>query len=97
MANSELMELLLPTLRADFSIVANYRHTQRRPLPVPMAVLAGTLDRHDSPVQVTGWAEETSVACTVHWLDGGHFFIHSMQDTLLDCLRAELGESVATA
>lgn len=94
LANKELMELLLPTLRADFSIVANYRHVKRPRLPVPMTVLAGTRDRHASPIQVTGWAEETSAACTVHWLDAGHFFIHSMQDTLLDYLRAELATAV---
>lgn len=59
-------------------------------------VLAGTRDQHSSPNQVLGWKEETSAGCAVHWIDGGHVFIHAMQKTLLDYLRAELAGVCAT-
>jgi medium-chain acyl-[acyl-carrier-protein] hydrolase len=77
LSNSELMKLILPTIRADFSLVDNYRYRIDRVLDVPIAVLAGTLEQHDSPEQVTGWSEETSGDCHVEWFEGDHFFINS--------------------
>ena len=90
LAHSELMALMLPTIRADFALVENYQYHPGPALPVPLTVLAGTRDDFDSPDQVDHWARETSSTFRVQWFDGDHFFIHSHQAEVLACLGGEL-------
>jgi medium-chain acyl-[acyl-carrier-protein] hydrolase len=88
--NRELMELLLPTLRADFALVENYQYQPAPRLPVPITVFAGKNDEHDSDEQVEGWRTETSSAFRVQWFDGDHFFINSHRQEVLASINAEL-------
>lgn len=75
LANTELLELLLPTVRADFSLVGNYRYQPKAALAVPITVLTGRDDPHVRLDDLLGWAEQTTVGCDLHWFDGDHFFI----------------------
>lgn len=88
--NREMLELLLPMLRADFALVHGYRYQPRPRLTMPISVLAGRNDNHGSGTDVGKWAEETVAGCQVHWFDGDHFFINSHQREVIDCVRAEL-------
>jgi medium-chain acyl-[acyl-carrier-protein] hydrolase len=80
----ELMEVLLPTIRADMALVDDYVY---RPgdglLDIPLAVFAGREDRFDRPEETSGWAEETSRAFSEHWFDGDHFFINVSREAVL--------------
>lgn len=38
------------------------------------------------------WQEETTEACSLHWFEGDHFFIHSRQRAVLDCVQAALAD-----
>jgi len=88
--NRELMELVLPTIRADFKLVADYEYRPSEPLRMPITVLAGRNDSFDSEEQVSGWHAETTGPCHIHWFVGGHFFIHSLHSDVLDCVRSRL-------
>jgi surfactin synthase thioesterase subunit len=88
----ELMTLLLPTVRADFALVENYRYLPAPALDIPITVLAGTLDKYDTPEGVSGWQQETSNTCDIRWFDGDHFFVDSAQDAVLDFLNHQLAE-----
>ena len=88
--NRELMELLSPTLRADFSVVENYAYRSGLRLGIPVTVFAGTGDDHVSPEQVEAWGRETARPPRVHWFDGDHFFIHSQESAVLATLKNEL-------
>ena len=91
LAHRELMELVLPTIRADFSLVENYRYeADASLLDIPLTVLAGRSDSFASVEQVEGWQEETLAPCRVQWFDGDHFFIHSCQQGVIDCIHADL-------
>ncbi len=79
----ELMQLLLPTIRADFSLAENYRYRYTPLLPLPISVFAGTTDENKAPGQVDGWQKETSCACDVSWFEGGHFFLNERRDAVL--------------
>lgn len=92
--NAELMALLLPLLRADFSLVDDYRYRPGLRLPVPLSVLAGQQDDHIDPLQVEGWSKETAAGCQVHWLAGDHFFINAQRDAVLDIVRGVIAEPV---
>lgn len=76
LANRELMELVLPMIRADFSIVETWQYRPMPLFPTPISVLAGRQDDRTSEEQATGWAKESSGSCSVHWFEGDHFFIH---------------------
>lgn len=90
LANSELMALILPTIRADFALVEGYRYQQRPPLDIPISVFAGKLDPVDSPEQVDGWKDETTGPFEVQWFEGDHFFIQPEQASVLASLNARL-------
>lgn len=85
--NAELLALVLPIVRADFRMAFGYRHTPRAPLPVPISVFAGLADKFDSPAQYEDWFDDTSASGTLHWFDGGHFFINSARSQVLQQLR----------
>ncbi len=90
LADRELMELLLPAIRADFAVVENYAYGEGAPLDIPISVLAGRQDNHVAPGSLQGWQGETTATCTTHWFDGDHFFIHAQQRAVIDCIRAGL-------
>jgi surfactin synthase thioesterase subunit len=95
LAHRELMELVLPTIRADFALVGNYKYQDGALLSMPVTVLAGCGDRFDSPLQVDGWKEETSNECRIHWFDGDHFFLRPHQQEVLACINAEVAQLLA--
>lgn len=95
----ELMAMLLPTIRADFSLAENYRYRYSPLLPLPISVFAGTTDENKAPGQVDGWQKETSRACEVSWFEGGHFFLNERRDAVMQRINETLfgiGEPVAT-
>jgi medium-chain acyl-[acyl-carrier-protein] hydrolase len=71
----ELMDLLLPALRADFKIYETYRYVAESPLSSPLMVLLGEEDAEVRPEQVAAWRPETTSDCTIRSFPGGHFFI----------------------
>ncbi|MGE7437605.1 thioesterase II family protein, partial [Kitasatospora sp. NPDC001175] len=89
-AEPELLELLMPTIRADFSVVETYAYQPEPPLDCPVVTFAGTEDREVPPDQVAFWHEQTTGGFAHHVLPGDHFFLHSERTALLDTLRAAL-------
>ncbi|AUH38862.1 thioesterase II family protein [Streptomyces sp. CMB-StM0423] len=75
--DEELMRLMLPTIRADFSALETYRYRPEPPLPVPLTVLGGTDDPLVPVPGLEGWHRQTDVDAAVRLLPGGHFFLHS--------------------
>jgi surfactin synthase thioesterase subunit len=74
--NVELMELVLPSLRADLRAIDDYRPSRQVRVPIPVALVAGADDRHAPPDVVRRWREWVSADSPVHVLPGGHFFVH---------------------
>jgi medium-chain acyl-[acyl-carrier-protein] hydrolase len=70
----DLIEMVLPTLRADFTIVDEYRCLGGTRLSVPVIAFHGTADPMTTAVSVAGWAAETTGAFRVEPVDGDHFF-----------------------
>jgi surfactin synthase thioesterase subunit len=89
-AHPELVEFLLPTLRADFQACDTYRYSGEAPLSIPVAVLGGWNDEHVRPDLLEAWGEMTTQGCTTHMFPGGHFFMKdnrsAMLRTLAKCL-----------
>ncbi|MFG1918413.1 thioesterase domain-containing protein [Micromonospora sp. NPDC048898] len=86
----ELVDLLLPLLRADFERVDTYRYRPEEPLPVPIIAFTGRRDPAVTREQSAAWREHTAAGFILHELDGGHFFLHDALPELADAIRADL-------
>jgi surfactin synthase thioesterase subunit len=89
--NRQLVELLLPALRADFAVGETYRYASEPPLSAPVTAFGGSADDHVSSDQLDDWYRHTRNRFAVRTFQGGHFFIHSAQDELLDAVAGEIG------
>ncbi|HKV37778.1 MAG TPA: thioesterase domain-containing protein, partial [Blastocatellia bacterium] len=86
----ELLELLLPVLRADFQVCQTYRNSGDSPLDVPITVFGALDDTEVSRPALEEWRRWTSVSFAIHMLPGDHFFLHSRKPLLLNLLSREL-------
>lgn len=80
--NRELMELLLPVLRADFEMSDEYRRAAEPRLTVPFSIWGGEQDTTPSPEDLVGWRDHTTASCALEVIPGGHFFLLSSGDQL---------------
>ncbi len=86
----ELIELMLPTLRADFTVYETYTYSVEPPLSCPISAFGGLGDRKVSRDLLQGWRDQTSTSFELQMFDGDHFFLHTAQTALLRVLSQEL-------
>lgn len=89
LANAELMELLLPVLRADFRMADRFR-ARKLPIDCPITVLAGTEDDEIRSEHLDPWAELSTQATRFEFIAGDHFFINSQRDRVVGIVNAIL-------
>jgi surfactin synthase thioesterase subunit len=92
--HTELMEMLIPLLRADFQLVQTYEYVPDTPLRCPITVYSGLRDHHITRDMLLPWKEQTSSRFTLHMLPGDHFFLRPSQALLLGLLTRELREVI---
>ncbi|MBZ4398101.1 alpha/beta fold hydrolase [Myxococcus sp. MISCRS1] len=93
----ELLELLVPTLRADFALAWWENGVSPVKLDVPISVMGGTTDKHVSLARLETWREETrSPDFRIRHFDGGHFFLRAQQAALLAALGEDLTRWMST-
>ncbi|MEH2178730.1 thioesterase II family protein [Nostoc sp.] len=90
--NTELMQLLVPILRADFAVLETYVYTAEPPLNCPITAFGGLQDREVNFDELQAWREQTNSAFSLQMFRGDHFFLHSAQLLLLQSLSQELQE-----
>ncbi len=76
LANRELMDMVLPILRADFQLFERYTHSFERPLECPMTVFGGMLDSVVPQEKLIPWRDETRGNFSLVMLPGDHFFLN---------------------
>ena len=87
----ELMDLLLPVLRADLKAFETHCHSPGPPLPVRMTVFGGAGDRLVGEETLEGWRRHTRERFAVRVFPGDHFFLHSHEETVVATVAATLG------
>jgi surfactin synthase thioesterase subunit len=91
LADPELRELVLPTLRDDFRLVEEYRFVPGAPLTCPVTVVVGDQDASCTTADAAQWARHTVGAHEVRALPGGHFYLEHAARELTDLLVRTLG------
>ncbi|WP_414575208.1 thioesterase II family protein [Anabaena sp. CCY 9402-a] len=84
--NSELMELMSPTLRSDFAVLETYIYTKFAPLSCAITAFGGLADVEVYQAELVAWQEHTISDFSLQMLPGNHFFIHENRLQLLDLL-----------
>lgn len=95
-ANAELMHLLIPTLRADFSVTQTYVFAPGPPLECPITALGGTQDDDVPADQIAGWRDHTTRTFTMHMIEGDHFFVDSAMPHVCGILAETLSRILQT-
>lgn len=72
----ELLELMLPILRADLAICETYQFADELPLDCPITVFGGQEDYWTSATDLAAWAGHTADELNVKMFPGDHFFIN---------------------
>jgi medium-chain acyl-[acyl-carrier-protein] hydrolase len=88
--NADLMQVLLPVLRADFAVCETYTYTAEPPLQCPITAFGGLRDHLASHEDLEAWRAQTSTSFSLYMLPGDHFFVQTAQLLLLQALSREL-------
>jgi medium-chain acyl-[acyl-carrier-protein] hydrolase len=86
----DFLQLFLPTLRADFDVLASYVYRPEPPLPCPISVYCG---REDSRVRVEAlldWRWQTTGGFETRWFAGDHFYFQADREPLMQALQADI-------
>lgn len=76
LADTELLRLVMPGLRADFALGERYRFRHDEPLRAAATLFHGEQDGFDV-AQTEAWRQQLAHRAPLHRLPGGHFFIHT--------------------
>lgn len=88
--NEELMQAMLPTLRADFELCDTYRYTEEPPLECPFSIFGGLEDIRVGAADLEVWRIHCNAPSNFSMLPGSHFFLLSAQDLLLAAIARDL-------
>jgi surfactin synthase thioesterase subunit len=86
--HQELMEIMLPLLRADFAVYETYVYSSEPPLNCPISAFGGLQDDRVNDGELEAWRAQTSGSFSLQMFPGDHFFLN--QPLLLRVLSEEL-------
>ena len=88
--NIELMQIMLPVLRADFAIYEGYSYSAQPPLECFISGFGGLQDQRVSRDDLEAWRDQTTDAFSLRMFPGDHFFLNATRTLLLQLLSQEL-------
>ncbi len=88
--NSELMDIFVPLLRADFSLFETWPYQEAPPLPMPFLVFGGDEDPRALRTEIQAWNIHSAVDLRLRILPGGHFFLRDYEALMLRALSEEI-------
>ncbi|NTF35006.1 thioesterase II family protein [Rhizobium skierniewicense] len=86
----DLIDLILPTLRADFEAVETYHLTPEPPLTCPIVALGGREDPDLPATSIEAWRVHSTGTFRHESFPGDHFFIRAQDERFFTILRSEL-------
>jgi medium-chain acyl-[acyl-carrier-protein] hydrolase len=97
LADSEIMELLLPLLRADVQMIETYMYEPAPPLDCPITAFGGSQDSDVAFTDLEHWRMHTSGRFEASSFRGGHFFVQSMPGEITRAIAQSLDLAPATS
>lgn len=93
--NDELLQFMLPTLRADFELLELYEYADEPPFVFPITAFGGLQDKEVSREDLEGWRVQTAANFILRNFPGDHFFLHQDRSRVLWAMSQELNSLVS--
>lgn len=91
--NSELMQTILPTLKADFKLIETHKFQPDEPLDCPITAFGGLQDKGVSYEDLLAWGVHTHHTFNVKMFSGEHFFLNTSRQLLWQAISEHLEKS----
>lgn len=86
----ELLQIMLPLIRADFAVCETHRYIAEEPLACPIFAYGGVDDPDVAEQHLAAWQHETTAPCSVKLFPGDHFYLRGAQEPLVATIAGEL-------
>ena len=86
----DFLQLFLPTLRADFDVLASYVYRPEPPLSCPISVYCGREDQRVQAESLLDWRWQTIGGFETRWFEGDHFYFQADRGPVLQALWADV-------
>jgi len=87
---SELISMLLPTLRADYELAETYRPLHGGRVDCPVIAYLSTSDPEINYDEMFGWREVTTAEFTMRVFPGDHFYLRGGRPDVVNAVREDL-------
>jgi surfactin synthase thioesterase subunit len=87
------LELLMPTVRDDLTVLASYEYRGEPPLPCPLHIFGGYDDPLASPDELAPWSQHSERPHEVRLFPGGHFLFRQPDPELVCAIRGVVEEA----
>ncbi|QAU34549.1 thioesterase [Janthinobacterium sp. 17J80-10] len=82
----ELMDMMLPIIRADFQVLETWPYAERDPIDIPVSVFGGIADPGVPIENLDAWASCTTGRFKRHMFPGDHFFLQQHYPAMLNII-----------
>ncbi|MFG1675378.1 thioesterase II family protein [Micromonospora sp. NPDC049282] len=90
LGDDEVLRMILPAIRADYTAAETYRYADGPPLSAPITAFTGESDPKATVDEVRSWQDHTTGPFDLHTYSGGHFFLNRHQAAVLTIIRTQL-------
>lgn len=91
-AHQDALDVIVPILRADFTLVKSYVRTIADQVYTPLTILGGESDPWTTPADLAEWSRYSYSATKVHMLPGDHFFHQQNRPAIVEIIRQSLAD-----
>ncbi|WP_165777399.1 thioesterase II family protein [Amycolatopsis antarctica] len=91
LADPDVLDFVLPAIRADYELVETYRRAEPPRLSVPIVAYGGTEDPVVDEQGLRGWESLTSGPFEQRMFPGAHFFLLQDERTVVTDLAGRMG------
>lgn len=81
--NPELLQLILPVVRADFTLLAHWRFDPAAKVSVAATAIGGAKDPEVPPATLEAWREVADGPFDVRVFPGGHFYLYDAPEPVI--------------
>lgn len=86
----ELMEMMVPIMRADFEALETWKHEATPPFDIPVSVFGGLSDEAVPMESLDAWSTCTTGRFKRHMFPGRHFFLQQHANAMLNIVARAL-------
>ncbi|MFJ9343387.1 thioesterase II family protein [Streptomyces sp. NPDC101733] len=95
LADATFRELILPSMRGDYTALSTHRYEPGPLLHAPVSVLCGDEDPRADEAESMRWRELTRAAFTFRAMPGGHFYLVEQHEAVARAVREDLAGFLA--